>query len=112
MQQLILTKKTVPWTLSMQRPAPGGKVRSEHADTETISGTSTLTARLSIFAPSPDLPERPWDTCFWSPMLIWWGRTENKKIKEQRSSKRETKKKKENQFALKENSILQIIFFA
>lgn len=39
----------------MQRPAPGGKVRSAHADTETISATSTLTDFLSPFTISVDL---------------------------------------------------------
>lgn len=67
----MLTMKTGPWIVSMQRPAPGGKVRSAHADTETISGTSTLMAFLSIFAESPDLPERLCGACFCSPLCTW-----------------------------------------
>lgn len=54
----------------MHRPAPGGKVRSAHADTETISGTSTLIALLSVFVVS-NLPERDGDICFCSPLLTW-----------------------------------------
>jgi hypothetical protein len=47
----------------MQRPAPGGKVRSPHAETETISGI------LTFIVVSPGLPELLWGTCFWSPLL-------------------------------------------
>lgn len=51
-----LTKYTGPLIVSMQRPAPGGNVRSAHDDTETISRTSTLIADLSIFAAPTKLP--------------------------------------------------------
>lgn len=47
------TRKTDPWIVSMQRPAPGGNVRSAHAETETISGTSTLMEGLLV-GESPD----------------------------------------------------------
>lgn len=65
----MLTKKTGPWIVSMQRPAPGGKVRSVHADIETIVETSTLMAALSIWTASPDLPERVGGVCFCSTLL-------------------------------------------
>lgn len=66
----MLTKKTGPRVVLMQRPAPGGKVRSAHGETEIMSGISTLTALLSIFIASSDLPERLCNDCF-STLLIW-----------------------------------------
>jgi len=42
----------------MQRPAPGGKVRSAHADTEIISAICSLIVFLSPFTASTDLAER------------------------------------------------------
>lgn len=52
----------------MQRPAPGGNVKSAHADTDTISGTSILIALLSGLK-SPILPDRLRVTCFCSFLL-------------------------------------------
>lgn len=46
----------------MQRPAPGGNVRSEHADTETISGTSTLIA-CPLGLVSAEFDDRLLDMC-------------------------------------------------
>lgn len=43
--------------MSMHRPAPGGNVRSAHAEIETISGTATLMAWLLV-GESPDFDER------------------------------------------------------
>lgn len=80
-QIIMLTMKTCPWIVSMQRPAPGGKVRSAHADTETISGMSTPMVLLSIFTASPDLPERLCADCFCSILLIWWEEKQEKKMK-------------------------------
>lgn len=60
--------KTGPWIVSMQRPAPGGKVRSAQADTETISGTSILMVLLSGLK-SSDMPDRLRETCFCSILL-------------------------------------------
>uniref|UniRef100_A0A2P2K5F1 Uncharacterized protein n=1 Tax=Rhizophora mucronata TaxID=61149 RepID=A0A2P2K5F1_RHIMU len=53
----------------MHRPAPGGRVRSAHADTNIISGTSTLISLLSLFGTSPGLLDRLWGTCFCSDIL-------------------------------------------
>lgn len=58
-----------PWIVSMQSPAPGGKVRSAHADTETISGISTLIV-LSPFKVLPDLPKILGDVCICSPPML------------------------------------------
>ena len=40
------TKNLAPWTVSMQRPAPGGNVRSAYAATEIISATAI---RVDLF---------------------------------------------------------------
>lgn len=65
-----LTRYMGPWIVSIQRPAPGGKVRSAHADAETISGISTLTRDLSLCADLCSLPEGLCDNCL-SPLLTW-----------------------------------------
>lgn len=46
----------------MHRPAPGGKVRSADADTETISETLTFMKGLQVDM-SPDFDERVGDNC-------------------------------------------------
>jgi hypothetical protein len=48
------TKKTGPWIVVIQSPAPGGSDKSAHAATETISPTSTFMSLLSL---SSDLLE-------------------------------------------------------
>ena len=53
----------------MQSPAPGGKVRSAQAETETISGISTFIV-LSPFKVLPDLPKRVGDVCVCSPPML------------------------------------------
>ena len=44
----IHTKNLGPWTVSTQRPAPGGNVRSADADTETISSTAIRVGFLPL----------------------------------------------------------------
>lgn len=53
----------------MHRPAPGGSVRSAHADTETISATSTFMTGVLV-GESPDFDERPRYECLCSALLI------------------------------------------